>query len=230
MGLFDKAKIWLGIIDEEDLEGEEDAPRAALRINPRNKDGRPPLDQVEAPPQHSLEEALEAREAGDLVAMRKLLEEMDRGRGLRTVLRAAAALEADDEALLKKLLPKVRATEPRWKLPLQIASIQSPSSPLRQRHRERAEALGAPAWAIAWSRLDGADEVARRRALVELLFLDPPLARTIAARDLEIEGAEADSEAIQRHTQFSHGCACIRRFGVEPVAALYALVDPEVGC
>ncbi|MEQ9320291.1 MAG: hypothetical protein RIF41_14090 [Polyangiaceae bacterium] len=219
MGLLDKAKVWLGILDEEDLEG-EDEPRAAMRINPRNKDGRPPLDDVPPPPQHSLEDALEARERGDLVEMRRLLEEMDRGRGLRTVLRAAAALEAEDEKTLGQLLSKVREVGPPWKLPLQLAT--SLDDPKRSRRMRRvAERRGAPKWALAWARICRDDGDERRRGLVDLLFADAALARTVAARELNVDGAEADTGATQRFAQFAHGRDCVKRFGPDLVADVY---------
>ena len=219
MGLLDKAKVWLGIIDEEDLEG-EDAPRAAMRINPRNKDGRPALDDVAPPPQHSLEDALDARDRGDLEAMRRLLEEMDRGRGLRTVLRAAAALEAEDDKTVDQLLPKVRQVEPPWKLPLQLAtSLDDPQRACRM--RRVAERRGAPRWALAWARVGSDDAAERREGLVALLFADAALARTVAARELAIDGAEADTAATQRFAQFVHGRDCVRRFGAALVADVY---------
>ncbi len=65
-----------------------------------------------------------------------------------------------------------------------------------------------------------ADEAARREGLVELLFADAPLARTVAARDLGIEGAVADAEAATRYAAFAHGRDSIRRFGARWVADL----------
>lgn len=227
MGLLDKAKVWLGILDEEDLE-EDAAPRARMRINPRNKDGRPPLDDFTAPPQQSLDDALVAREAGDLEEMRRLLGEMDRGHGLRTVLRGAAALEAGDDGLLKQLVPKIREQQPAYKLALQL-SVALGDSTRGERLHKRAAALDAPAWALAWAQALSDDPDVRRIGLVELLFADPPLARTVATKELAIEGAEADVAAAQRFAQMSHGRDCIRRFGPEIVADLYDRVHGEGG-
>lgn len=227
MGLLDKAKLWLGIIDEEDLEDDAE-PRARMRINPRDKDGRPPLEDFDPPPQHSLDDALEARERGDRKEMRRLLEEMDRGRGLRTVLRAAAALEAEDDATVDELLPKVRAVEPAWKLPLQLAcSLDEPKR--AKRLLAVAERRGAPSWALAWARASSEDEDERREGLVQLLFSDAPLARTVAARELDVPGAESDVEATQRYAQFSHGRDCVKRFGAALVADVFERAHGDLG-
>lgn len=53
---------------------------------------------------------------------------------------------------------------------------------------------------------------------MELLFSDAPLARTVAARDLAVEGAVPDAEAMGRYAAFAHGRDCIRRFGPRAVA------------
>ena len=55
---------------------------------------------------------------------------------------------------------------------------------------------------------------------MELLFADAPLARTVAARDLGVEGAVADAEAMARYAGFAHGRDSIRRFGARAVADL----------
>ena len=94
---------------------------------------------------------LAARDAGDREGAREILREIDRGSGLRTVLRAAAALEAADRREVDESLPAVAAEEPAWRVLLQTAGA------LDDRARagalvERARAAGAPAWAIAWSR------------------------------------------------------------------------------
>ncbi|HVY45800.1 MAG TPA: hypothetical protein VHB21_07975, partial [Minicystis sp.] len=85
-----------------------------------------------------------------------------------------------------------------------------------------AEAASAPAWAVAWTRAMSKDEAERRRGLVELLFADAALARTVAARDLDVGGAVADPEAAQRYASFAHGRDSIRRFGAPVVAELVA--------
>lgn len=215
MGWLDKAKIALGIIDPEDVE-DDGPPRAEKRVRlGRDTADRPSLEGFEAPPQETLEDVLEAREAGDRDGMRALLRRIDRGRGLRVVLHAAAALEAGDEAELATLLPKVSAETPPWKLPLQLAAAldDERSAPLR----ELAESRGAPGWALAWLAASSADEETRRRGLVELTFIDPALARTVAARDLHLDGVLADAAAGQRYVSFAHGRDCIRRFGASLV-------------
>lgn len=208
MGLLDRLKVMLGVLDEDDLD--DGGPR---------RGERPSLDGIAAAPQEALDDALAAREAGDLERMRQLLRDMDRGRGLRRVLRAAAALEAGDEGELAELLPSVRGEQPAWKLPLQVAAT------LEDRERARtflsqAERGGAPAWARAWVRALSPDGLERRAGLVELLFRDAELARTVAARDLGVPEAEAQADALQRYASFAHGRECIRRFGPAAVAAL----------
>ena len=229
MGWLDKLKVRLGVVDPEDIEG-EDEPRAQLRINPRSRDqdGRPPLDDIKPPPQESLEDALKAREAGNLEEMHRLFEQIDVGRGLRTVLRAAAALEAGDDDTLKKLLPRVRGEQPSWRLPLQVAaalcaeeSAEPGAEDARvETFRKRAEELAAPKWAMAWSDASSDDADRRRHGLVALLFADMALARTVASRDLGMPDVDADNAAASRYTSFAHGRDCIRRFGASIVADL----------
>jgi hypothetical protein len=220
MGWLDKAKVALGIIDPEDVE-DEGPPRARKRVKlDGSKDGRPSLDNFEAAPQETLDDVLEAREAGDLEEMRTLLRRIDRGRGLRVVLRAAAALEADDDDELKKLLPKVAAERPTWKLPLQLAAVLEDDDDCA-RLRAEAEAAKAPKWALCWMTASSPNEQKRRHGLVDLLFTDAPLARTVAARDLGVEGAEADTAAGKRYVSFAHGRECIRRFGADLVLRVY---------
>ncbi len=220
MGWLDKAKVWLGVLDAEDAAGlEEEAPRAARRSG-KDKGDRPALDGIEAAPHQSLDDALAARERGALGEMRKLLRDMDRGQGLRLVLRAAAALEASDEGELAELLPRLKREEPTWRLPLQIAAVLEDRARAAEL-RARAEAAAAPKWAIAWSRALSSDAAEQRRGLVELLFVDASLARTVAARDLKLAGAEAEGEAAPRYAAFAHGRECIRRFGPELVANVY---------
>ena len=216
MGWLDKAKVALGILDPEDIE-EDYIPKARPRT--QNRDGRPSLDHIDAPPQQSLEDALVAREAGDLAGMRKLLREMDRGKGLRLVLRAAAALEAQDDDELRELLPKLRAEEPAWRLPLQVAAVLEDATQA-EKLRQAAVNLGAPQWAQAWSKALSNDATTQRHGLVELLFADVALAHTVAARDLQLAEATANSGAAKRYAAFSHGRDCIKRFGAKTVAQL----------
>lgn len=220
MGWLDKAKVALGILDPEDIV-DEGPPRAQKRVTlGKDKSGRPSLDNFEAAPQESLEDVLEARAAGDLDEMRALLKRIDRGRGLRVVLRAAAALEADDEGELKSLLPKVAAETPRWKLPLQLAAVIDDDDKATAL-RSRAEAHGAPKWAVAWMNASSRDADTQLSGLVDLLFLDPALARTVAARDLDVPGAVADAGAGKRYVSFAHGRDCIQRFGPDLVLRVY---------
>ena len=71
----------------------------------KNKDLRLPLPEVSEGASATIEDVLEARAAGHAVEARAILASIDKGQGLRTVLRAAAALEAGDEEELAKLLP-----------------------------------------------------------------------------------------------------------------------------
>jgi len=213
MGWVDKVKVWLGGGDDE----QDDAPRAQLRINPRDRSGRPSLDNFEPASQETLDDALAARELGDLDEMRRLLRQMDRGRGLRMVLRAAAALEHGDEATLAQLLPRIREETPAWRLPLQVAAALDDDGQAAEL-LEVAKGAGAPKWALAWSDACATGEERSRQGLVALLFADVALARTVAARDLALDGAEADPLASKRYVSFAHGRDCIRRFGAGLVA------------
>jgi hypothetical protein len=245
VGFFDKAKKLFGLgaqADEEDEAAppageaargearpgsrpvvERSDPRVlaaerAGKLDPRRRDRRPPL--VEAPPQGpSVEDALAAREAGDKEGAQKILREIDRGGGLRTVLRAAAALESGDERELKSLLPAIANEEPRYKLLLQVAAALGDAEAARP-YIERAAAQKAPAWALGWAKTTSLDPAVKREGLVELLFADHALARTVAARDLQIPAVEADPDAGPRYASFSHGRDSIRRFGAKTVAAL----------
>jgi hypothetical protein len=229
MGLLDRAKRLFGLgtpADDHDTSPPPPAPApAAAGKSPldsrlaRKKGARPPLADAPQGDTRGVDDALAAREAGDPAEARRIFREIDRGGGLRTVLRAAAALEAGDERELADLLPRVAAEEPRWRLLLQVAAaLDDPAaaSPLLQ----IAEHERAPAWALAWARALSADGAAQRQGLVELLFADPALARTIAARDLHIEGAAPEAAAMQRYTSFAHGRDSIRRFGAAIVADL----------
>ena len=237
MGFFDKAKKLLGIGGGGDEpEGAEDAAPAAPqdagekvdprllaaeragRLDPRRRDRRPPL--VEAPPQGpSVEDALALRDAGDKAGAQKMLRDIDRGGGLRTVLRAAAALEAGDRDELASLLPAVANEEPRYKLLLQVAGALGDAEAARP-YIERAAAEKAPAWALGWAKATSEEKAVRREGLVELVFADHALARTVAARDLHLTGVEADPDAGPRYASFTHGRDSIRRFGAAAVAAL----------
>jgi hypothetical protein len=218
MGWLDKAKVFLGIVDDADVGDDDDAPRAARRPGARDKGDRPPLDGLPAAAQESLEDVLAARDAGDTTEMRRLLRTIDRGTGLRTVLRAAAALEARDEGELMELLPAVRAFEPAWRLPLQL-SMAFDDPERAKTLATRAAELGAPGWAVAWSRALSREPSERREGLVALLVADAALARTVAARDLATAGATPDPAAAQRYASFAHGRDCIRRFGAALVDA-----------
>jgi len=231
MGFFDKARQLLGLGGDSDDDAPDEAPepaasapadpRAARLAKARGRKDRPQL--LEMPPEQgqTVDDVLAAREAGDRKGARKILETIDRGGGLRTVLRAAAALEAGDEDELAPLLPKVAVEAQGWKLWLQVASaLGDPKA--AQPYLDHAAAEKAPAWALAWARAMAVDEAARREGLVELLFTDAPLARTVAARDLAVVGAVADAEATARWAAFSHGRESIRRFGAPVVAELLA--------
>jgi hypothetical protein len=215
MGFFDKAKAALGL-----------GPSKAARAH--KTDGRPPLRDL--PPTvasgGSLEDALVAREAGRPDEARKILATLDRGKGLRTVLRAAAALEAEDEEELSPLLIAIKASEPAWSLPLEIASaLESPGDAQRRAALvELAGADGAPTWALAWTLASSPDEPERNRGMVDLLFADPALARTVAARDWKIEKAVDDREAVERYASFAHARDAIRRFGAVRVAEVLTRV------
>ncbi len=175
---------------------------------------------MEAAPQGpSVEDALAAREAGDKDGAQKILRDIGKGGGLRMVLRAAAALEGGDKRELESLLPAVANEEPRYKLLLQVAAALEDTAAARP-YIERAEAHKAPAWLLGWAKTTSKDEAVVREGLVEMVFADHALARTVAARDLKIAGAEADPDAGPRYASFVHGRESIRRFGAAIVARL----------
>ena len=220
MGFFDKAKAALGLGGG--------APKAAeAPQRGQHKDGRPPLRDVpKADSGGSLDDALAARDAGKHDEARAILAAIDRGKGLRTVLRAAAALEARDEAELEGLLPAIRASEPAWTLALQVAAALEgapPASSLVTYARQ----VGAPAWALAWTRSATADADERRRGMVDLLFADPALARTVAARDWKVDKAADDRASVERYAGVAHGRDAIRRFGAAKVAELLSRARPD---
>lgn len=234
MGFMDRVKKLFGGDSDETDQGEaaevlpKDAPRndknniddkrAVLRRERHGGRDRPPLAEA-PPPSQAIEDALVEREAGRPEEARKILIDIDRGGGLRTVLRAAAALEAGDDREVEELLPIITREEPRWRLLLQLAGALG--DPERAKpYLERAFREGAPEWALAWSKAMADDETARREGLVELLYADFALAKTVAARDIKIEGAVADPEAAARYAAFAHGRDSIRRFGAALVAKL----------
>jgi hypothetical protein len=167
----------------------------------------------------TIEDALAARASGNAAEARAILASIDKGQGLRTVLRAAAALEAGDEQELGKLLPAVVKEEPAWQLGLQVAAALEPGQG-RDAMARLATERGAPAWALAWVRALSPDEVERRKGLVDLLFEDAALARTVAVRDLAVPDVKADNDAIRRYAAFAHGRDVIRKFGAGHVASL----------
>ena len=144
----------------------------------------------------TLDDALVARAAGMLEIARAILAAIDKGRGLRTVLRAAAASEARDEEELGKLLPSVTREQPPWQLPLQVAAAleAGPSRDATRRAGQSARRTGVGA------RL--AERPCRRRTRAAsrvwsiLLFEDAALARTVAARDLSVPHIQPDNDAI----------------------------------
>jgi hypothetical protein len=230
MGFFDKAKQMLGLGAPTDDEDEDEAPapaapaaksdaQASRLDKARGRKDRPPLVDVPASQGQTVEDALAAREAGDAGGARHILATIDRGAGLRTLLRAAAALEAGDEDELRPLLPAVSAEAAGYKLWLQVAGALGDAKAAAP-YLEHAAREQAPAWALAWTRALSIDETARREGIVDLLFTDAPLARTVAARDLGVEGAVADGEATAQYAAFAHGRDSIRRFGAPVVAKL----------
>lgn len=228
MGFFDKAKQLLGLgksSSDDDADEPETSAPAARDPRRRDRKDRPPLQDPPPGQSQSVEDALLAREAGDKAEARRILAEIDRGQGLRAVLRAAAALEAGDEAEVRERLDAVAREAEGWKLLLQIAAALGDAG-AAARYVDRAVAEKAPPWAIAWTRVMSADEVTRREGLVELLWSDAPLARTVAARDLQVSEILPDPEAAQRYAAFAHGRDSIRRFDAKIVARL---VDRALG-
>jgi hypothetical protein len=231
MGFFDRAKQLLGLgegraQDDEPPAAEAAAASPAKEVAARGREGRgrdrkdrPPLADPPPGQSQSVDDALLAREAGDKAEARRILGEIDRGKGLRTVLRAAAALEAGDEDEVRSLIAVVAEEADGWKLLLQVAAaLGDPAA--AKRYVDRAVAEKAPEWAIAWTRAVSEDEKERREGLVELLFSDAPLARTVAARDLHATAVSADAEATERYAAFAHGRDSIRRFDAKIVARL----------
>jgi hypothetical protein len=231
VGFWDRAKSVLGLDKPV-----SSAPEPAASSRPptdrsdrrKNKGKRPPLPEVIEGATATIDDALKAREAGSKAEARAILASIDKGQGLRTVLRAAAALEAGDVEELEKLLPAVQKEEPFWQLRLQVAAALDPG-PQRDALVREATRLGAPAATLAWVRALSSDEAERRRALVDLLFADPALARTVAARELAVPGVKPDHDAIRRYTAFAHGRDVIQKFGAVHVAALLERAPPATG-
>ncbi len=222
VGFWDRARSALGLGKRASsaLEAPLSSPVPAPRPDRRKKkDQRPPLPEVIEGASATIDDALKAREAGSKDEARAILATIDKGQGLRTVLRAAAALEAGDEEDLRKLLPAVQKEEPAWQLRLQVAAALEPGA-WRDGLIRDATRLGAPPATLAWVRALSSDETERRQALVDLLFADPALARTVAARELAVPDVKPDHDAVRRYTSFAHGRDVIARFGAREVAAL----------
>ena len=223
MGFWDRARSALGF-DKEAKVGDGPSGSGQSDERRKKKDGRPPLPDAAGGPAATLDDVLAARAAGNPAEARAILASIDKGQGLRTVLRAAAALEAGDAEELARLSPAVRIDEPAWQLRLQVAAALD-RGPARDALVRAARERGAPAWALAWVKALSSDDDERRGGLVDLLFEDAALARTVAARDLEVPGVKADNEAIRRYSAFSHGRDVIRRFGAAEVVALLDQIE-----
>jgi hypothetical protein len=222
VGFFDKARALFGI-DKQAPRISESGPAPADARRARKKDGRPPLPEITASASATVEDALAARDKGANDEAYAILAAIDKGQGLRTVLRAAAALEAGDEQALGKLLPAVAAEQPAWQLRLQVAAALEEGEERASLVRDGVR-LGAPAWSVAWLDVGAADEARSRGALVDLLFEDAALARTVAARELGVAGVKPDNDAVRRYTSFAHGRDLIKRFGAKHVAGLLSRV------
>jgi len=224
VGFFDRAKAVFGLQKDARTQGSAPAPRAPRPDGRKSKSGRPPLPEVSGAASATIEDVLAARAAGSFDEARAILAAIDKGQGLRTVLRAAAALEAHDDDEVTKLIPLVQKDSPAWQLRLQVAAALDPG-PSRDALARRAMSLGAPAWSVAWLRALSPNDDEQRAGLVDLLFEDAALARTVAARDLGFAGIKADNDAIRRYAAFAHGRDVIRRFGAAHVVALLGRVD-----
>ena len=224
VGFFDRAKAVFGLQKGARTEGSDTAPRADRQSGRKTKAGRPPLPEVSGAASATIEDVLTARAAGSFDEARAILAAIDKGQGLRTVLRAAAALEAHDEEEVTRLIPLVQKDSPAWQLRLQVAAALDPG-PERDDLVSRAVGLGAPAWSVAWLRALSSNDEQKRAGLVDLLFEDAALARTVAARDLGFTDIKPDNDAIRRYTAFAHGRDAIRRFGAAHVVALLGRVD-----
>ena len=230
MGFFDRLKKMVGGGGPDETPGDGAEPAAptaptSAAAGKKRRGERPPLASP-APPSATLDDAFAARDAGDRGKARAILQAIDRGAGLRTVLRAAAAIEDGDDEEVRSLLPKLAAADAPWRLPLQLAAALGDAR--GEPYVRRSTALQAPPWAVAWARCAIGDADGKRRALVDLLFADAALARTVAARDLKIEGAHEDATAIARYASLDAGRAALHRFGVEPLITLLGRIDPAL--
>jgi hypothetical protein len=224
VGFFDRAKAVFGLQKEGPTADSDPASRSSRSDGRKNKTGRPPLPEVSGAASATIEDVLIARAAGSFDEARAILAAIDKGQGLRTVLRAAAALEAHDEDEVTQLLPLVRKDSPAWQLRLQVAAALETGSE-RDDLVARAVKLGAPKWSVAWLRALSPNDEEKRAGLVDLLFEDAALARTVAARDLGFADIKPDNDAVRRYTAFAHGRDVIRRFGAAQVVALLGRVD-----
>jgi hypothetical protein len=211
VGFLDKAKALFGI-DRPTTKPPESGATPGDARRGRKKDGRPPLPEVTAGASATIDDALAARDRGAKDEARAILAAIDKGQGLRTVLRAAAALEAGDETELGKLLSAVAKEQPAWQLRMQVAAALDPGEERASLVRDGVR-LGAPAWSVAWLGIGDPDEAKSRSAMVDLLFEDAALARTVGARELALPGVKADNASIRRYASFAHGRDLIKRFG-----------------
>ncbi len=225
VGFLDKARALFGV-DKAAAKTSESGPAPADGRSGRKKDGRPPLPVVAAGASATVEDALAARDKGANDEAYAILAAIDKGHGLRTVLRAAAALEAGDEDELAKVLSAVAAEQPAWQLRLQVAAALGDGQERADLVREGVR-LGAPAWSVAWLDVGASDPARSRAALVDLLFEDAALARTVAARELEVPGVHSDNDAVRRYASFAHGRDLIKRFGARHVASLLERVGAK---
>jgi hypothetical protein len=224
MGLFDRVK---GVFGRSGGSDARVPPSSDGRAHKKGQ--RPPLKDPPSSASATLEDALAAREAGDRDRARAILAAIDRGKGLRTVLRAAAALESEDEEELALLLPAVAAGGAM--LALQIAAALSgrdEDAVLAAKFAERGRAEQAPVWALAWVKASSREPSTRRVGMVDLLFADAALARTVAAREWKVEGAVSDGAAVERYASFAHGRDTIGRFGAVQVASVFERASVKV--
>jgi hypothetical protein len=220
VGFLERAKAMLGMDRPAPGDEEADPPRHSRPAKARaRKDGRPPLPEMSVGSTATLEDVLTARAAGSFDEARGILAAIDKGQGLRTVLRAAAALEAGDEQELAELLPAVVNEQPAWQLRLQVAAAIE-AGPVQDALVRQAEHLGAPAWSLSWLRALSSRPEQQREGLVDLLFEDAALARTVASRDLGMAEVKPDHDAVRRYAAFAHGRDIVRRFGPSLLAKL----------